>query len=221
MPLSGSLSFVSRNALSSSSSSVFCHSFRSTSTRSWQSCRLPRATLVPAPFTRSLHASAAQFAQASPPTQSTAAAKQPPPPPSQDTQATSSSPSTQPGSSPETDPSQIDWAKSFHGLSTVPFSKEASDLLQAEILAGDVEIKPDGIVYLPEIKYRRILNKAFGPGGWGLAPRSETIVTDKAVTREYALLVHGRYAFAARRTENATNKLKARIYLARRTGLLQ
>ena len=56
-----------------------------------------------------------------------------------------------------------------------------------------MEIKPDGIVYLPEIKYRRILNRAFGPGGWGLAPRSESIVTPKMVTREYALVCHGRY----------------------------
>jgi len=59
----------------------------------------------------------------------------------------------------------------------------------------DVEVKPDGILYLPEIKYRRILNKAFGPGGWGLAPRGETIVTNKAVTREYALVVLGRCVF--------------------------
>src|SRR5579863_8750280 len=39
----------------------------------------------------------------------------------------------------------------------------------------------DGMIYLPEIKYRRILNKAFGPGGWGLAPRSETNVGPKIV----------------------------------------
>lgn len=92
----------------------------------------------------------------------------------------------------EDDPTHIDWTRSFHGLSTEPFSKEAADVLQGPLSADDVEIKPDGIIYLPEIKYRRILNKAFGPGGWGLAPRSETIVTDKAVTREYALLAHGR-----------------------------
>jgi len=48
-------------------------------------------------------------------------------------------------------------------------------------------------LYLPEIKYRRILNRAFGPGGWGLAPRGETIVTAKCVTREYALVANGRY----------------------------
>ncbi len=63
----------------------------------------------------------------------------------------------------------------------------------APIPFDDVEVKPDGIIYLPEIKYRRILNKAFGPGGWGLAPRGETIVTGKSITREYALVAHGRY----------------------------
>ncbi len=87
---------------------------------------------------------------------------------------------------------QIDWARSFHGLSTQPFSKEAAEVLLQPIPVEDIEVKPDGIVYLPEIKYRRILNKAFGPGGWGLAPRSETIITEKSVTREYALVAHGR-----------------------------
>ena len=93
----------------------------------------------------------------------------------------------------EDDPSGIDWSSSFSGLAAQPFSKEAANILLAPIEKDDVEIKPDGIIYLPEIKYRRILNRAFGPGGWGLAPRGETIVTDKAVTREYALLALGRY----------------------------
>lgn len=111
--------------------------------------------------------------------------------------AASSSPSSPPVTDQrlqvqEEDPSHIDWTKSFHGLSVEPFSKDAADILLAPLETDDVEIKPDGIIYLPEIKYRRILNKAFGPGGWGLAPRGETIVTEKAVTREYALLAHGR-----------------------------
>ena len=92
----------------------------------------------------------------------------------------------------EEDPSNVDWSKSFHGLSVEPFSKEAAATLLAPLDPDDIEIKPDGIIYLPEIKYRRILNKAFGPGGWGLAPRSETIITEKSITREYALLAHGR-----------------------------
>jgi hypothetical protein len=87
---------------------------------------------------------------------------------------------------------QVDWTRSFHGLSAQPFSKEAAEILMAPIPFDDVEVKPDGILYLPEIKYRRILNKAFGPGAWGLAPRGETIVTSKSITREYALVAHGR-----------------------------
>jgi hypothetical protein len=87
----------------------------------------------------------------------------------------------------------VDWTRSFHGLSEQPFSKEAAEVLQRPIPPEDIEVKADGIMYLPEIKYRRILNKAFGPGGWGLAPRGETIITDKSVTREYALVAHGRF----------------------------
>ncbi|KAI9719689.1 MAG: hypothetical protein M1828_006122 [Chrysothrix sp. TS-e1954] len=95
-----------------------------------------------------------------------------------------------PASTPEDQ--RVDWTTSFHGLSTDAFAKEISEVLLQPLEMDDIEIKPDGIIYLPEIKYRRILNRAFGPGGWGLAPRGETIVTAKAVTREYALLAQGR-----------------------------
>ncbi|KAK3303201.1 mitochondrial genome maintenance MGM101-domain-containing protein [Chaetomium strumarium] len=92
----------------------------------------------------------------------------------------------------------IDWSSSFHGLSTTPFSPETASVLMQSIDPLDIEIKPDGIIYLPEIKYRRILNKAFGPGGWGLAPRGELVVGEKVVTREFALVVHGRFIAQAR-----------------------
>lgn len=90
------------------------------------------------------------------------------------------------------DSSSIDWSSSFHGLSTTAFEPSVAAILMAPLDTEDVEIKPDGIAYLPEIKYRRILNQAFGPGGWGLAPRGELVVGEKVVTREYALVVHGR-----------------------------
>lgn len=92
----------------------------------------------------------------------------------------------------------VDWSRSFHGLSSEPFSSEIAEVLMDQLDADSVEIKPDGLLYLPEIKYRRILNKAFGPGGWGLAPRGETFITDKSVSREYALVCHGRLVSVAR-----------------------
>ncbi|KAJ9142351.1 hypothetical protein NKR23_g7253 [Pleurostoma richardsiae] len=92
----------------------------------------------------------------------------------------------------------IDWSSSFYGLGTTPFPPEVAAVLMGPLNPEDVEIKPDGIIYLPEIKYRRILNQAFGPGGWGLAPRGEVAVGEKVVTREYALVVHGRFIAQAR-----------------------
>lgn len=65
-------------------------------------------------------------------------------------------------------------------------------MLQAPLEPDDIEVKPDGILYLPEIKYRRVLNAAFGPGGWGLAPRGGLQVQDRSVCRDYALIAHGR-----------------------------
>ncbi|ODV92418.1 hypothetical protein CANCADRAFT_56084 [Tortispora caseinolytica NRRL Y-17796] len=105
----------------------------------------------------------------------------------------------------ETNGQLIDWSTSFHGLSTEPFAAETASVLQEPIDPEDVEIKPDGILYLPEIKYRRILNRAFGPGGWGLAPRSQTIVTETTVTREYALICHGRLVSVARGEQDYFN----------------
>jgi hypothetical protein len=109
-----------------------------------------------------------------------------------------------------------DWSRSYSGLSEQAFPKDVADVLLAPIDPVDIEMKPggrlvlctiflyvffmffcvDGMIYLPEIKYRRVLNKAFGPGGWGLAPRSETHVGKKMVSREYALVCHGRCVFS-------------------------
>ncbi|KAH9855056.1 mitochondrial genome maintenance MGM101-domain-containing protein [Lenzites betulinus] len=101
------------------------------------------------------------------------------------------------GGSPR-DPTHPDWSRSYFGLSTQPFPKEVSDVLMTPVDPLDVEIKPDGLIYLPEIKYRRVLNRAFGPGGWGLAPRSETNVGPRVVSREYALVCLGRLVGIAR-----------------------
>ncbi|KAL1920141.1 uncharacterized protein VTP21DRAFT_1287 [Calcarisporiella thermophila] len=93
---------------------------------------------------------------------------------------------------------QKDWSNSFYGISVKPFPSEVANVLMEPVNPEDVEIKPDGLLYLPEIKYRRILNRAFGPGGWGLVPRGDHSVTPKNISREYALLCHGRFVSIAR-----------------------
>ncbi|KAL3231537.1 Uncharacterized protein RNJ44_00572 [Nakaseomyces bracarensis] len=94
--------------------------------------------------------------------------------------------------------SSIDWYSSWHGLGSKPFDDTVQKALASSLAPTDIEIKPDGLIYLPEIKYRRVLNKAFGAGGWGLVPRSQTIVTPKLVTREYGLVCHGQLVSVSR-----------------------
>ncbi|KAG0269538.1 hypothetical protein BGZ95_002047 [Linnemannia exigua] len=97
-----------------------------------------------------------------------------------------------------------DWTRSFSGMAIEPFEKDVAEILMNPLDADDIEIKPDGLLYLPEIKYRRILNRAFGPGGkytrirWGLAPRSEHSISPKNISREYALVCKGRFVSTAR-----------------------
>lgn len=86
----------------------------------------------------------------------------------------------------------VDWSSSFHGISSRPVTPTQFDALMRPLDEQDIEVKPDGIIYLPEIRYRRRLNEAFGPMGWGLIPKGEPVVGDSIVTREYALIVGGR-----------------------------
>ncbi|KAM0307912.1 hypothetical protein ACHAPM_000645 [Fusarium culmorum] len=86
----------------------------------------------------------------------------------------------------------INWETSWFGLGVKPVTPEQNEVLSRPIDVEDVEVKPDGIVYLPEVKYRRRLNEAFGPMGWGMVHRGDVVVGQNIVTREYALIVNGR-----------------------------
>jgi hypothetical protein len=80
----------------------------------------------------------------------------------------------------------------------VPFSPEINEVLTAPIDDDDVEIRPDGILYFPEIKYRRVLNKAFGAGGWALLPLTlQFDAKENQLFYRGALLAHGRFVAEA------------------------
>ena len=57
------------------------------------------------------------------------------------------------------------WLSSFTGIGSLSLTNDQVAILSDRIDSNDIEVKPDGLLYLPEIKYRRILNKAFKPGG--------------------------------------------------------
>lgn len=92
------------------------------------------------------------------------------------------------------------------GIGSQPFPPQVAEVLSAQLAPEEIEIKPDGILYLPEIRYRRILNRAFGPGGWGLFPKDDPTVEGKTVSREYALFAHGRLVSIARGEQEFFNE---------------
>lgn len=89
-------------------------------------------------------------------------------------------------------------------------SVEAKKILRAPVDPEQVQIKPDGIIYLPEIKYRQILLDAFGPGNFSLvAAGPHSLVADN-LSREYMLLIHGKFVSMARGSMPLRNALKAK-----------
>ncbi|PFH61635.1 hypothetical protein XA68_16810 [Ophiocordyceps unilateralis] len=91
----------------------------------------------------------------------------------------------------------VNWTTSFYGVSSRPVTEEQFQVLMKPVPESDIEVKPDGIIYLPEIKFRRRLNEAFGPMGWGLIPKGDPVVGQAVVTREYALIANGRFVSQA------------------------
>ena len=89
------------------------------------------------------------------------------------------------------------YGRSFEGMATEPFPEATRRVLAEPINPDDVEIKPDGIVFLPGVAWRRILTRAFGAGGWAIQPRGPARVMDNIVVYPGALWCLGRFVSEA------------------------
>lgn len=99
----------------------------------------------------------------------------------------------------------------YQKVGMVPFEKTVIDELakwQGVVSAPELEdmydILPTGELYLGQMHYRRILNKAFGQGGWALVPMDpRPVVTGdqgkgtSQLVQVWALIAHGRYVSEA------------------------
>lgn len=90
----------------------------------------------------------------------------------------------------------------FGGYTTKAFSETCKAALSQPIPPKDIEIRPDGLLFLPEIKYRRILNESFGNGNWKLIPRSPhfhcALGNGYLLMRDYALICDSIFVSQAR-----------------------
>jgi hypothetical protein len=85
----------------------------------------------------------------------------------------------------------------YQGIAIEPFDDKAQKVLLAPVEAKDVQLRPDGIVYKPQVKTRQKLNVAFGVGAWAIRPMSKPFREGTRVMFAGELWVNGRYvAFA-------------------------
>lgn len=85
----------------------------------------------------------------------------------------------------------------FLGISSTPVTDTQAAILSSPVSPDDIEVRPDGQIYYPEMKYRTLLNKAFGPAGWGMRPMASPIVKDGLVMQTWALYIGGRFISVA------------------------
>lgn len=74
----------------------------------------------------------------------------------------------------------------------VGFSAEIQGELTKMLDYTDIDILPTGEVYLPAVRYRIILNGAFGCGGWTMIPLSDPMLAHGQVLTHYQLVCHGK-----------------------------
>jgi hypothetical protein len=83
----------------------------------------------------------------------------------------------------------------YENIAIEPFEDRVIMILTQAVNKQDIEIRShDGIIFLPEIKYRRILNDAFGIGAWSLILINQIIDNERStVYYDGALFINGRY----------------------------
>lgn len=86
----------------------------------------------------------------------------------------------------------------FHGASMLTVTESEKRLLTEPVIESLVEIRPDGLLYLPQAFVRRKLNEVFGYGQWCLLRRNITVDKENGyVYYEGILMVRGFYVSEA------------------------
>lgn len=109
----------------------------------------------------------------------------------------------------------------YSGAAAVPFNAEIGEKLTRRIPEEDLDILPTGEVYASQVRYRRVLNEAFGVGGWALKPRGELRLDpkDKYMYQKWALYAHGRFISEAIGEQEYQESNKRMSYAAAAEGV--
>lgn len=82
-------------------------------------------------------------------------------------------------------------AKLIPMAGTLELTQKQKDILYAPVDESLVEIRPDGLIYLPWMEYAKRLRDALG-GRWALIPTGEPKIRGDLVVRPYYLVIDGK-----------------------------
>uniref|UniRef100_A0A6H1ZHH3 Uncharacterized protein n=1 Tax=viral metagenome TaxID=1070528 RepID=A0A6H1ZHH3_9ZZZZ len=78
-------------------------------------------------------------------------------------------------------------------VGTILLSEEEKEILFAPVNEEAIEIRPDGIIYLPWVEYAKRLSRAFG-FEWALLPDGKPLMVNNKVMWPFFLIVRGQLA---------------------------
>lgn len=85
----------------------------------------------------------------------------------------------------------------YNGASMLQLTKEESEQLSARFEDDEIEIRPDGFLYVPQALIRQRLNKVIGPGAWSIVLLREKIEPLKENSNKLyfdgALMIRGKF----------------------------
>lgn len=84
----------------------------------------------------------------------------------------------------------------YNGIAQAPITPEETKKLLAPVDPNIVQIRPDGLIYVPGVYYRRRLTEIFGAGNWALRPLGVSIVND-VINYKGALYIRGHFVAEA------------------------
>lgn len=90
-------------------------------------------------------------------------------------------------------PPSLDWGDIHRGASMFHATPEQTQILLEDIPDDELDILATGEVYATQIKYRELLVRAFGVGGWALVPLSDHYQEGKKLAQEWALYIGGHF----------------------------
>lgn len=86
----------------------------------------------------------------------------------------------------------VNFERNFYDkITSTPFDEEVCKNLRVSFDEMDVEVRPDGVLYLPDAYFRNVLTQTFKLGGWAIVPTSKPQNTGSHIITEYALFCNG------------------------------